>query len=60
MEMLYSGILTREQAAMIVNYRAAHHDIMMGIPTADGYNTHKLKEYLTRPTFFPDKLSEGV
>ena len=31
-EMLYSGNLTRQQAEMIVNYRA-YHDIVLRIPT---------------------------
>src|SRR5262249_50525927 len=33
MEMLFSGNLKREQVQTIVNYRAAHHDIILGIPT---------------------------
>ena len=47
MEMLYSGLLTREQVEMIVNYRAAHRDTILGIPTAYGYNTHELVGFLT-------------
>jgi hypothetical protein len=47
MEMLYSGNLTREQAAMIFKYRAAHHDLLLGIPTCYGYNTHELAGFLS-------------
>jgi hypothetical protein len=46
MEMLFSGILTREQVAMIVNYRAAHRDILLGIPLAYGYQ-HDMQGFLT-------------
>jgi hypothetical protein len=45
-EMLYSGNLTREQAGMIFQYRAAHHDIILGIPTAYGYDTHEWAGFL--------------
>jgi hypothetical protein len=45
-EMLYSGNLTREQAEMIVKYRAAHHDIILGIPTVYGYGTHEWAGFL--------------
>jgi hypothetical protein len=47
MEMLYSGNLTREQVAMIVKYRAAHRDTILGIPTCYGYNTHELAGFLS-------------
>jgi hypothetical protein len=47
MEMLFSGNLTREQVQMIVNYRAAHHDIICGIPTVYGHNTHELGGFLS-------------
>ena len=40
-EMLYSGILTRDQAETIVKYRAVHHDIILGIPTVYGLATHE-------------------
>ena len=45
MEMLYSGMLTREQVATIVNYRAAHRDIRLGIPLAYGYQ-HDMQGFL--------------
>jgi len=45
MEMLFSGMLTREQVAMIVNYRAAHRDILLGIPLAYGYQ-HDMQGFL--------------
>jgi hypothetical protein len=47
MEMLFSGNLTREQVQMIVSYRAAHHDIILGIPTVYGHNTHELGGFLS-------------
>ena len=47
MEMLYSGMLTREQVGTVVNYRAAHRDTILGVPTAYGYNTHELVGFLT-------------
>ena len=47
MEMLYSGNLTREQVEMVVNYRAAHRDTILGVPTAYGYNTHELAGFLS-------------
>jgi hypothetical protein len=46
-EMLYSGILSREQVQTIVNYRAAHHDIILGIPTVYGYNSHEWGGFLS-------------
>ena len=45
-EMLYSGNLTRLQAETIVKYRAAHHDIILGIPTAYGHDTHEWAGFL--------------
>jgi len=45
MEMLFSGSLTREQVEMIVNYRAAHRDIILGMPAAYGYK-HDLVGFL--------------
>jgi len=47
MEMLYSGNLSRQQVEMIVNYRAAHRDTILGIPTCYGYNTHELAGFLS-------------
>ena len=47
MEMLYSGNLTREQAEAIVRYRAAHHDVILGIPTCYGYDTHEVAGFLS-------------
>ncbi len=47
MEMLYSGNLTREQVETIVKYRAAHHDIILGMPTVYGYNTHEWGGFLS-------------
>jgi len=47
MEMLYSGNLRREQVEMIVSYRAAHRDTILGIPTCYGYNTHELAGFLS-------------
>ncbi|HTL58667.1 MAG TPA: hypothetical protein VL361_23475 [Candidatus Limnocylindrales bacterium] len=47
MEMLYSGNLSRHQVEMIANYRAAHHDTILGIPTCYGLNTHELAGFLS-------------
>ena len=47
MEMLHSGNLTRAQVETIVNYRAAHHDIILGIPTVYSYNTHEWGGFLS-------------
>jgi hypothetical protein len=47
MEMLFSGNLRREQVETIVNYRAAHQDTILGIPTAYGYSTHELAGFLS-------------
>jgi hypothetical protein len=46
MEMLYSGSLSREQVGGIVSYRARHHDILLGIPTAYGYDTGEVAGFL--------------
>jgi len=46
-EMLHSGNLTRTQVETIVNYRAAHHDIILGIPTVYGYDTHEWGGFLS-------------
>jgi hypothetical protein len=46
-EMLHSGNLTRAQVETIVNYRAAHHDIILGIPTVYGYGTHEWGGFLS-------------
>jgi hypothetical protein len=47
MEMLHSGILPADQAAMICDYRANHHDILCGIPVAYGYQTGELAGFLS-------------
>ncbi len=47
MEMLHSGILPAEQAAMIVDYRESHHDVILGVPTAYGYRTGELAGFLS-------------
>ena len=47
MEMLFSGNLAPEEVETIVNYRAAHRDTILGIPTAYGYVTHELAGFLT-------------
>ncbi len=47
MEMLYSGNLTREQVGTVVNYRAAHHDIILGIPCVYGVDTHEWGGFLS-------------
>ncbi len=47
MEMMYSGILTKEQVKWIVDYRRNHHDTILGIPTAYGYKTGDLAGFLS-------------
>jgi hypothetical protein len=47
MEMLYSGNLTKEQVDMVVDYRANHHDLILGVPTAYGYDTGELAGFLS-------------
>lgn len=47
MEMMYSGSLTREQARMIHDYRSSHHDMLLGVPTAYGYNTSDIAGFLS-------------
>jgi len=47
MEMLYSGCLSRDEANLILCYRSAHRDAILGLPTAYGYNTHELAGFLT-------------
>lgn len=47
MEMLYSGNLTRDEVEMIVNYREAHRDILLGVPAAYGYNSREMAGFLS-------------
>ncbi len=37
MELLFSGMLTAEQVDLIVTYRGAHRDLVLGTPLAYGY-----------------------
>jgi len=46
-EMLYSGLLTREEVETIVKYREAHHDMILGIPTVYGYDSHEWGGFLS-------------
>ena len=46
MEMMYSGLTTKEEAEQIVSYRRTHHDIILGIPTAYGYKTGAVAGFL--------------
>lgn len=39
MELLYSGVLPRDDADRVIDYRAARHDIICGVPCAYGYDT---------------------
>ena len=45
-ETLYSGILTKEQVESIVQYRARHHDSILGVPTAYGFKTGAMAGFL--------------
>lgn len=47
MEMLHSGLLTKEQVKMVVDYRTNHHDVILGVPTAYGYATGELAGFLS-------------
>ncbi|HVX67699.1 MAG TPA: hypothetical protein VHA11_13890 [Bryobacteraceae bacterium] len=47
MEMLHSGSLTKEQVRTIVNYRASHHDTILGVPTAYGHQTGEMAGFLS-------------
>ena len=46
-EMLHSGLLTPDQVKTVLDYRGAHHDIILGIPTAYGYGTDELAGFLS-------------
>jgi hypothetical protein len=46
MEMMYSGSLSPTQVRSIVEYRAGHRDILLGIPTAYGYDTREVAGFL--------------
>jgi hypothetical protein len=45
-EMMYSGLLTRQEVEQIVNYRRTHHDVILGIPTAYGFKTGDVAGFL--------------
>ena len=47
MELLYSGCLTADEVNTIVSYREAHRDILLGVPTAYGFNSHELAGFLS-------------
>lgn len=47
MEMLFSGVLDRNQVGAIIRYRAAHHDSILGLPTAYGCDTQEVAGFLT-------------
>jgi hypothetical protein len=47
MEMLFSGVLTREQVRTVVDYRAGRRDTILGMPTAYGYNSHEPAGFLS-------------
>lgn len=46
MELLHSGLLTREQIASICDYRSRHFDVLLGVPTAYAYNTKEMAGFL--------------
>ncbi|MEP6898762.1 MAG: hypothetical protein ABI870_09550 [Rhodanobacter sp.] len=47
MEMLYSGLMTSQEADLIIDYREHHHDVLLGMPTAYGYSTGELAGFLS-------------
>jgi len=46
MEMAFSGVLSPQQIALVLDYRARHHDVLLGMPTAYGYNTGEMAGFL--------------
>jgi hypothetical protein len=46
-EMMYSGLLTKEEVEEIVTYRRTHHDIILGVPTVYGFKTGALGGFLS-------------
>jgi hypothetical protein len=46
-EMMDSGLLSREQVTGIVRYRSAHRDIKLGVPMAYGFGSHEMAGFLT-------------
>jgi hypothetical protein len=46
-EMMYSGLLTKEEVEEIVAYRRTHHDIILGIPTVYGFKTGAMGGFLS-------------
>lgn len=46
MEMMYSGILSAADVRAIVDYRANHRDILLGIPTAYHYDSREVAGFL--------------
>jgi len=47
MELLYSGSLSSERSKMVFDYLTSHHDFVLGMPTAYGYNTGILAGFLS-------------
>jgi hypothetical protein len=47
MEMMYSGNLTPEQIGIVIDTRAKHHDVLLGVPAAYGYRTGVMAGFLT-------------
>jgi hypothetical protein len=47
MEMLYSGLMTPDESNLIIDYRERHHDVLLGMPTAYGYDTGELAGFLS-------------
>lgn len=45
-EMLFSGILSPESTRMITEYRATHHDVVVGLPTVYGPSSFELGSFL--------------
>ncbi len=46
MELLHSGVLSRDQVSKILNYREAHRDILLGVPAAYGFNSGEMGGFL--------------
>lgn len=46
-EMLHSGLLSDERINQVVNYCERHHDIILGMPMAYGYQTFEMAGFLS-------------
>src|SRR5262245_1244771 len=45
--MLFSGVLSAQDANTIVDERTRHHDVLLGVPTAYGYASNEMAGFLS-------------